>query len=91
MCLGSGTITIPYVFYANGIVFGTILICFGALISLYTGWLVVICCSKVNGSSYEEVALATYGPTMKKITSGCMLACLIGFVVSYIVLVQLFN
>jgi amino acid permease len=88
ICLGSGTLTIPYVFYANGLVFGSILIIFGATISLYTGWLVVVCCQRVNGSSYEEIATATYGKNMKKITSVCMLACLIGFVVSYIVLVS---
>lgn len=88
LCLGAGTLTIPYVFYANGIIFGTILLCFGAGISLYTGWLVVLACHKLNASRYEDIALATHGNTLKVITSICMLLCLIGFVVSYVVLVS---
>lgn len=87
ICLGSGTLTIPYVFYANGLVIGSLLLILGAVVSFYTGWLIVLCCEKINASSYEEIALSTFGPRMKKITSFCMLACLIGFGVSYIVLV----
>jgi len=89
--LGAGTLTIPYVFYANGIIIGTILIILGAIVSLYTGWLVVIACDKVNASRYEDLALATYGVNMKRVTSACMLGCLMGFVISYIVLVKILN
>lgn len=88
LCLGAGTLSIPYVFYANGIVFGTILLLLGAVMSLYTGWLVVVCCHRLNASRYEDIALATYGKKASVLTSACMLACLIGFVVSYIVLVR---
>jgi len=56
LCLGAGTLTIPYSFYQNGIVFGTILQLLGATVSIYTGWLVVICCAKVNASRYEDIA-----------------------------------
>ena len=66
LCLGAGTLSIPYVFY--------------------TGWLVVICCHRLNASRYEEIAMSTYGKKASMITSACMLACLIGFVMSYIVL-----
>jgi amino acid permease len=86
LCLGAGTLSIPYVFYANGIVFGTFLLLMGGLLSIYTGWLVVICCHRLNASRYEEIALSTYGKKASIITSACMLACLIGFVMSYIVL-----
>lgn len=86
ICLGSGTITIPYVFYANGLVFGTILVILGACISLYTGWLTALVCHRVNASRYEEMAFATYGKKMKITTSIFMLACLLGFVINYIVL-----
>ena len=89
LCLGAGTLSIPYVFYANGIVFGTILLVSGAAMSLYTGWLVGICCHRLNASRYEDIALATYGKKASVLTSICMLACLIGFIVSYIVLVSL--
>jgi amino acid permease len=85
--LGAGTLSIPYVFYANGLVFGTILLMMGGLLSIYTGWLVVLCCHKFNATRYEDIAMATYGKKASIITSACMLACLIGFVMSYIVLV----
>ena len=88
LCLGAGTLTIPYVFSTNGIVVGTLLICFGACLSLYTGWLVVVCCHKVNASRYEDLAMSTFGVKFTRFTSACMLLCLIGFVVSYIVLVR---
>lgn len=87
LCLGAGTLSIPYVFYQNGIVFGTLLLLLGGVLSMYTGWLVVKCCHKLNASRYEDIAMGTYGKKASFITSMCMLACLIGFVVSYIVLV----
>lgn len=88
MCLGAGTLSIPYVFYANGILFGTMLLIFGACLSLYTGWLNVTCCSRLRARRYEEIAEATYGGKASFITSLCLLACLMGFIVSYIVLVR---
>jgi amino acid permease len=91
LCLGAGTLSIPYVFYTNGLVFGTVLLLLGGLLSIYTGWLVVLCCDKLNATRYEDIAMATYGKKASVITSACMLACLIGFVVSYIVLVSLLS
>jgi len=88
LCLGAGTLSIPYVFYKNGVVFGSILLIGGAILSMYTGWLVVVCCHKYNSTRYEDIAMATYGKRASVMTSICMLACLIGFVVSYIVLVR---
>mmetsp|Transcript_294 Transcript_294/g.176 ORF Transcript_294/g.176 Transcript_294/m.176 type:complete len:135 (+) Transcript_294:198-602(+) len=86
ICMGAGTLTIPYSFYENGIVVGVILQVLGAAASLYTGWLVVICCARVNATRYEDIAQATYGTLASRITSVCMLLCLLGFVISYIVL-----
>jgi amino acid permease len=91
LCLGAGTLSIPYVFYKNGIIFGTILLALGALLSFYTGWLVAKLCHELNASRYEDIAMATYGKKASVITSVCMLACLIGFVISYIVLVSYFK
>lgn len=86
LSLGAGTLTIPYVFYANGIIFGTILLFLGAGVSVYTGWLVILCCKHVNATRYEDLAMSTYGLKFSRFTSVCMLACLIGFVITYIVL-----
>lgn len=38
ICMGAGTITIPYVFYENGLILGTIFIMFGGSLSLFTGY-----------------------------------------------------
>ena len=40
--LGAGTLTFPYAVKENGVIFGTFLILFGAMISYYTGMLLVI-------------------------------------------------
>jgi amino acid permease len=86
LCLGAGTLSMPYVFYSNGFLFGMFLLIFGASMSFYTGWLIVICCERLNANRYEDIAMYTYGKRASFITSICMLACLIGFVAAYIVL-----
>lgn len=86
--MGAGSLSIPYVFYTNGIVFGTFLLLLGGMLSFYSGWLIVLLCDKYNATRYEDIATATYGKKASIITSICMLACLIGFVMSYIVLVK---
>lgn len=88
MCLGAGTLSIPFVIYKNGLVIGSFLLIFGALLSIYTGWLIVLCCEKLNAERYEDIALATFGRKASIFTSVCMFACLVGFAVSYIVLVS---
>lgn len=88
ICLGAGTLSIPFVFYKNGIVFGTILLAFAGYISYFTGYLVAICSEKVNAARYEDIAMATYGKKASRLTSFSMLACLVGFVISYIILLK---
>lgn len=87
ICLGAGTLTIPYAFYSNGYVVGCICIIAGAFLSSFTGYLMAYCSAKTGGSCYEEIALATYGPGWQKFTSVCMIPTNMGFVVSYMVLV----
>ena len=48
----------------------------------------MLCCHKLNASRYEDIAMGTYGKKASIITSVCMFACLVGFVMSYIVLVR---
>lgn len=61
-CLGSGMLTIPYAFFSNGFVLGTVFVALGALLSIFTGYLVVYASEKTNGACYEEIALAVMGP-----------------------------
>ena len=91
ICLGAGTLSIPYVFYENGVILGSVLLISGGLLSIYTGYLIVVCCDRLQVYTYEEMAKITYGQRASFITSMCMLGCLLGFVVSYIVLVILFH
>ena len=91
ICLGAGTLSIPYVFYENGVIIGSILLISGGLLSIYTGYLIVVCCDRLQVYTYEEMAMKSYGQRASFITSMCMLACLLGFVVSYIVLVIFSN
>ena len=43
ICLGAGTLGIPYVYYSNGFILGTFDIVFGGAISLFSGHLIAHC------------------------------------------------
>ena len=88
LCLGSGTLTFPYIFYANGLVLGICLIAFGASISVYTGWLIVSCADYCEAKRYEDIAFRLYGRKMATFTSVMMILTLLGFIIAYIVLVS---
>jgi amino acid permease len=88
ICMGAGTITIPYVFYENGLFLGTVFIFFGGSLSLYTGFLIAYCSEKTGGRSFEEIAFHLYGTKGMRFTCICNLLCNIGFLISYIVLVS---
>ena len=40
ICLGAGTLTIPYAFYQNGFIVGCFCILLGGVMSAFTGYLV---------------------------------------------------
>ena len=88
LCLGSGTLTFPYIFYANGLFMGILLIALGASISVYTGWLIVKCAEYCNATRYEDIALKLYGRKMSRFTSVMILLTMLGFVIAYIVLLK---
>jgi len=91
ICLGAGTVTIPYCFYENGYYLGSFCIIFGGLISSYTGYLIAYCCHMTKASCYEEVAMACYGIKAQRFTSVCMILCNLGFTISYMVLFKSFT
>ena len=86
--LGSGTLAFAYAVMMNGYVLGPLLIIFGALVSYYTGMLIVKCSVKTGRTRYEDIALAIYGPRWAFWTSVLNLGCLMGFTFSYIVYVK---
>lgn len=86
--LGSGIIGFAYAIMKNGTVFGPLIIILGALLSYYTGMLIVKCAAATGKTRYEDIALSLFGPTMAKVTSWLNLICLIGFTLSYVVFVR---
>ena len=86
--LGAGTLTFAFAIKENGIAWGTILIIFGALISYYTGMLLVTASSYTNRTRFEDIAEALSGKRFAFFTSLMNLLCLISFVMSYIVYVR---
>ena len=89
ICLGAGTVTIPYCFYENGFILGTACIIFGGLISSYSAYILAYSAHMTKGTCYEEIAMACYGEGMKKFTAVCLTLCNLGFTISYIVLVSI--
>lgn len=86
MCLGAGTMTVPYVFYRNGPILSTVLIiCCGSL-SYYTGYLLTYTAAMTGGKSLEEIAFKLYGVNGLRITSICNLICNVGFLITYVIL-----
>jgi len=86
--LGSGTLSFAYAVMMNGYVLGPILILVGALLSYYTGMLIVKSSEHTDRTRYEDIALALYGKKVSIFTSILNLVCLIGFTFSYIVYVK---
>jgi amino acid permease len=86
--LGSGTLCFAYAVMMNGYILGPLLIVFGAMISFYTGMLIVKAAEHTGRTRYEDIALALYGKKWSRVVSYLNLACLIGFTFSYIVYVK---
>ena len=86
--MGSGTIAFGYAVMQNGYILGPILIILGAMVSYYTGMLIVRCAEKTNRTRYEDIALAIYGKKMARLTSIFNLICLVSFTFSYVTFVR---
>ena len=72
----------------NGLLVGIFLVVFGAIISFYTGMLLVSTSDKVGSDRYEDIALKAFGIKMSRFTSICNIICLLGFDVAYVVFVS---
>lgn len=60
----------------------------GALISYYTGMLIVKSSQATGRTRYEDIALVIYGPKWSRFTSFLNLVCLCGFIMSYITYIK---
>jgi len=86
--LGSGILSFAYVVMKVGYILGPILIIFGALISYYTGMLIVKASVATGKTRYEDIALELYGQRISRLISVLNIVCLIGFTMSYITYVK---
>ena len=59
--VGSGNISLAYAFMKNGYFLGMMTIIIGALLSLYTGMLIVKCSHYTGKLRYEDIASSIYG------------------------------
>jgi len=80
--------SLPSVTLAMGIIPGNLLIIFGAILCMYSGMLLISCAVKTNSDRYEDFAKAAYGERASKITSWCVILCLLGVVISYITMIK---
>ena len=86
--MGAGTLTIPYIVSLNGLILGPMIIIFGALLSFYSGHLLVKCEEQTGKYQYESLARLAFGKRAKPIISIFMIISMLGFAVSYIALVS---
>lgn len=86
MCFGAGTMTLPYVYYLNGPILSTVLICLSGYLSYYTGYLLTYAAEMTGGKSMEEIAFKLYGINGLRITSVSNLLTNIGFLLNFVIL-----
>ena len=86
--LGTGMLTLPVVCHLNGIIVGLALIILGGFITKFSSMWIVIASGKVNSDSIELMAEAAFGPLVSKIASYSMIMWLLGYVVSYTIVIK---
>jgi amino acid permease len=62
--VGSGNISLAYAFMKNGYILGMMTVLIGALLSYYSGMLIVKCANVTGKLRYEDIASEIYGPRM---------------------------
>lgn len=75
----------------NGLLFATILLVTAAVISWYSGMLLISACDYTKQDRYEDIANALYGRRFAIFTSVLLLAALMANAVSYSVYVRFGN
>jgi amino acid permease len=72
----------------NGIVLGTLIILFGAIISWFTGMLLISCYEETNARGYEELALVCFGEVCEKVIGWMLILTCLGFAISYTLFIK---
>lgn len=72
----------------NGLVMGPLLIVGGALVSYFTGMLLVTVSNLTKTERYEDMARTLYGKKLERMVGIFNIICLCSFVMSYVVFVK---
>lgn len=83
-----GTISFPYAVSVNGLILGPILIVLGAVVSYFSGMLIVYVSSKTKTDRYEDMARTLFNKRIEKIVCILNIICLMSFSMSYIVFIK---
>jgi len=86
--MGAGTLSFAYVVMKLGYVLGPVLIILGAMVSYYSGMLIVKASEYTDRTRYEDIALYLYGTRVSRLISYLNLLCLIGFSMAYVTYVK---
>jgi amino acid permease len=85
---GGGVLSLPFAFEHAGIVYGTAMMIFSAVITDFSLYILCSCARRTGGRSYADVALVAFGPLAEMATTVLLFLLLIFMLVAYIVLVQ---
>jgi len=86
--VNAGALPAFYVFYANGLLVGSIILIAGIYVTAISCWMLFQCAAHYNAGTCEEIALKAYGKNASVITSVLMILTQIGFVTAYIVFLK---
>lgn len=86
--MGAGSLSFAYVVMKLGYILGPLLIIMGAIVSYYSGMLIVCASEYTDRTRYEDIVLYIYGSRISRMTSYLNLLCLIGFSMAYVTYVK---
>jgi len=72
----------------NGIILGTGIILFAAVVSWFTGMLLVSCYSNTKARGYEELTFECFGPFWEKVVGWLLVITCLGFAISYTLFIK---
>ena len=86
--VGGGDLSLPYAFEKCGIILGTLLMIFAAVITDRSLYLLCLCARQTGVRTYGEVGKVAFGPWMETFISGLLFVFLLFVLVAYMVLVR---
>lgn len=85
---GGGVLSLPFAFEHAGMIPGTALMIFAAIITDFSLYILCSCARRTGGRTYADVALVAFGPLAEMATSLLLFFLLLFFLIAYIVLVK---